>query len=189
VKGKEYDYFHLVAIQGWSNVKTINLALYIWVSWGLTNDNNRNRRDLKAMIIEWSEGERFEIDEGIHFGDKQLDILISLDMGFGDETALFINCGCGNSIVACTQRDKSEMAAARAMDAVEAATEGTRTYSEALALTKGAPRAPPSNFGDLKLCIATFAALQYALFTAKCLFYRNVVRIRRMFKNKQCFKK
>jgi hypothetical protein len=102
VKGKEYDYFHLAAIQGWSNVRTMNLASYIWVSWGLTNNKNQNWRDLKAMMIEWSESERFEIDEGIHFGDKQLDDLILLDMLFGDETALFVNCGRGNSIMACT---------------------------------------------------------------------------------------
>ena len=46
VKGKDYDYFHLAAIQGWSNVKTMNLASYIWVSWGMTSDKNQNRRDL-----------------------------------------------------------------------------------------------------------------------------------------------
>ena len=68
------------------------------------------------------------------------------------------------SLLACTYRSEGDASKARRNDVAEEESSRQRNMAEALALASSEPIPPTMTFADLKVCIATFTGLLWALF-------------------------
>jgi hypothetical protein len=66
-------------------------------------------------------------------------------------------------------------------------TKQMRTIKELLSINKGKMATPPPNYMQLKLNIGTYCTLLWSLFSDKCDYYNELLKINRLLDCKECF--
>ncbi len=126
----------------------------------------------------WARANGVEIDRGVYFEQKSVEDIVNLRFNPGQGVTQFKSAERGLSLLICCTRTPEEIEQVRDREATEQLTQATRVLEEAIKLQRGDPRAPASNYFELKLNITTYCALLHTLFGSKCGYYVALMRIR-----------
>lgn len=175
---KIYSPDSIAALKGFSGTADINELQPIWATFQTTKNLDVHRRHLAYGMEQWARAQGVELDRGIYFEQKTVEDIVSLRFNPGQGVAQFKSAEKGLSLLICRSRTPEEIERVREREEAEQLTQATRVLEEALKLQRGDPRAPASNYFELKLNITSFCALIYTLFGDKCEYYRALMRIR-----------
>jgi hypothetical protein len=177
-KGKVYSPDAIATLKGFSNTSDIRDIQHIWAIFQTTKNIDVHRRHLQFNMTNWAHAQGVEIDRGIYFEQKSVEDIVNLRFNPGQGVAHFKSAERGLSLLICRTRTPEEIERVRDKEAAEQLTQATRVLEEALKLQRRDPRAPASNYFELKLNITTYCALLYTLFGDKCRYYVALMRIR-----------
>jgi hypothetical protein len=177
-KAKIYSPDSIAALKGFSNSRNIKDVQPIWATFQTTKNTDVHRRHLLFGMEKWARAHGVEIDRGIYFEQKSVEDIVNLRFNPGQGVARFKSAERGLSLLICRTRTPEEIERVRDREAAEQLTKATRILEEALKLQRGDPRAPASNYFELKLNITSFCALLHTLFGGQCAYYVALMRIR-----------
>ena len=109
---------------------------------------------------QWARAHGIKLDCGIFFEQKSIDDIVNLRFNPGQGVAQFCSAERGLSLLICRTRTPEEIERVREHEAAEKLTSATRVLEEVLKLSRGDPRAPASNYFELKLNITTFCTFR-----------------------------
>ena len=175
---------HVARMKGFSHATGVGQCSNIWLDWELTNNIDMNREKLWEYMHAWSKNTKYEIDESLHFDDDVMKQLIAMQDCMGATVPRLGNIEKGNGILACAFRSLDDSENAQELDDLARSTEGNRTVAEEEKIKKRKTRAPPQDFEELKKCIATFAATNFARWGVNCPFYLELLRMRQALDNR-----
>lgn len=175
---KIYSPDSIAAIKGFSGTGDINELQPIWATFQTTRNLDVQRRHIAYGMGQWARNQGVEIDRGIYFEQKTVDDIVNLRFNPGQGVAQFKSAEKGLSLLICRSRTPEEIERVREREQAEQLTQATRVLEEALKLQRGDPRAPASNYFELKLNITSYCALVHTLFGDRCAYYQALMRIR-----------
>ena len=177
-KGKIYSPDAIAALKGFTYTYDIKDLQPIWTTFQTTKTVDVHRRHLQFGMEKWARDNGVELDRGIYFEQKSVEDIVNLRFNPGQGVAQFKSAERGLSLLICRTRTPEEIERVRDREAAEQETQATRMLEEALKLQRGDPRAPASNYFELKLNITTYCALLHTLFGDKCGYYVALMKIR-----------
>ena len=175
---KMYSPDSIAAIKGFSGTADINGLQPIWATFQTTKNLDVQRRHLAYGMEQWARTHGVELDRGIYFEQKTIEDIVNLRFNPGQGVAQFKSAEKGLSLLICRARTPEEIERVREREQAEQLTQATRVLEEALKLQRGDPRAPASNYFELKLNVTTYCALVHTLFGNQCGYYQALMRIR-----------
>ena len=175
---KVYSPDSIAAIKGFSGTGDINELQSIWATFQTTKNLDVQRRHLSYGMEQWARSNGVEIDRGIYFEQKTVEDIVNMRFNPGQGVAQFKSAEKGLSLLICRSRTPEEIERVRVLEQAEQLTQATRVLEEALKLQRGDPRAPASNYFELKLNITSYCALMHTLFGERCPYYQALMRIR-----------
>lgn len=175
---KVYSPDSIAAIKGFSGTGDINELQSIWATFQTTKNLDVQRRHLSYGMEQWARSNGVEIDRGIYFEQKTVEDIVNMRFNPGQGVAQFKSAEKGLSLLICRSRTPEEIERVREREQAEQLTQATRVLEEALKLQRGDPRAPASNYFELKLNITSYCALMHTLFGERCPYYQALMRIR-----------
>ena len=175
---KTYSPDSIAAIKGFSGTDDITALQPIWATFQTTKNLDVQRRHIEHGMEQWARKHGVELDRGIYFEQKTIEDIVNLRFNPGQGVAQFKSAEKGLSLLVCRSRTPEEIERVRDREQAEQLTQATRVLEEALKLQRGDPRAPASNYFELKLNITSFCALVYTLFGDKCGYYQALMRVR-----------
>jgi hypothetical protein len=177
-KGKIYSPDAIAALKGFTHTYDIKDIQPIWTTFQTTKNGDVHRRHLQFGMDKWARDNGVELDRGIYFEQKSVEDIVNLRFNPGQGVAQFKSAERGLSLLICRTRTPEEIERVRDREIAEQETQATRMLEEALKLQRGDPRAPASNYFELKLNITTYCALLHTLFGDKCGYYGALMKIR-----------
>ena len=175
---KTYSPDSIAAIKGFSGTADINALQPIWATFQATKNLDVQRRHIEHGMEQWARKLGVELDRGIYLEQKTIEDIVNLRFNPGQGVAQFKSAEKGLSLLVCRSRTPEEIERVREREQAEQLTQATTVLEEALKLQRGDPRAPASNYFELKLNITSFCALVYTLFGENCGYYQALMRIR-----------
>ena len=175
---KIYSPDSIAAIKGFSGTADINSLQPIWATFQTTKNLDVQRRHLAYGMEQWARTHGVELDRGIYFEQKTIEDIVNLRFNPGQGVAQFKSAEKGLSLLICRARTPEEIERVREREQAEQLTQATRVLEEALKLQRGDPRAPASNYFELKLNVTSYCALVHTLFGNQCGYYQALMRIR-----------
>ncbi len=118
-----------------------------------------------------------EINEGIHFEKKTINSITTLRFNPGGCVAQYSMAKQGISILTCCTRSAEEIEILRKQEHAAKQTTATRRYKELLELAKMPIQPPVWMYSDMKLNIALFCSLLWALFGDECNYYMEIMKV------------
>ena len=178
VKGKKYDTFELAALRGWSSQHKLAKLQPIWKEFQRTKNMDTNRDNLWKQVTLWSDELGIEVDEAVYIGKGTLEDYVNLKLTPYGHISTFKTSDRGKYILCCAYRSPEQSVEANRIYNTEEWSEGTQHMGEGMSLSESDPRSSPKTFEASKLCVATFAGLNWALFRKRCPYYKMLLVIR-----------
>ena len=175
---KIYSPDSIAALKGFSGTEDIRELQPIWATFQGTKNLDVQRRHIAYGMEQWARSHGVELDRGIYFEQKTIEDIVNLRFNPGQGVAQFKSAEKGLSLLICRSRTPDEIERVREREQAEQLTQATRVLEEALKLQRGDPRAPASNYFELKLNITSYCALMHTLFGEQCGYYQALMRIR-----------
>ena len=141
---------------------------------------NTHCLNLGNVMEEWATHMSVEIDDSDYFNKSMIKDTVNLRFSPGGFLATFKPAEKGISFLTCTPRTEYEIEETRHRDDTEIRSEGNRNMEDSLVLSATDPRAPPSDFNRLKLCLGSFCTLTWALFGDYCSHYQKLYSKRKL---------
>jgi hypothetical protein len=158
-------------------------------SWELFNATKGKNIDaychhLFARMKQKSYDRRIQIDTSVYLKQEMIMAIIELRFNPGEGVAHLASASKGLSILACQARTMQEIERVREQEQALSATKKTHQLEDLLCLiSKGTTQAPADDFWELKMNVATFMSLVWALFGSNCNYYKSLHQIHKMKKS------
>jgi hypothetical protein len=156
---REYDEFQKAMLQGFAHTPTAAGLPHIWALFCQTKSLDTHRLHIKEAMNLWARNNGVTINRGIYFTKPTIEDIVNLRFNPGGSAAYYATAEKGISILLCRSRPGEDRESARQQEWAEEISSTNRSLSEAITLTKAAPRPPPDTYNDLKASIGTFCAL------------------------------
>ena len=162
------------------NCRTINEIQLVWHLFQTAKNMDTHRLNLGNVMKEWATRMSVEIDDSVYFNKSTIKDIVNLRFNPGSCLATFKSVEKEISFLACTPRTEDETEETHRRDDTEIRSEENQNMEESLALSATDPKAPPSDFDELKLCFGTFYALTWDLFGDYCSYYQKLFSMRKL---------
>mmetsp|Transcript_4745 Transcript_4745/g.10750 ORF Transcript_4745/g.10750 Transcript_4745/m.10750 type:complete len:168 (-) Transcript_4745:1360-1863(-) len=131
------------------------------MDWEKEKDVDLNRVKLAEYMKKWSES-WYDIEQVLYFDDDVVKDLINMKDVVGSTVPRLNNIDKGNEILTCAYRSLDDNEEAMRLDNLAERTAGNRNVEEEERLAKRRQRAPLQDYEELRRCLATYAALNFA---------------------------
>ena len=168
------------AVMGWAGITDPAQIPKIWRTLKATNSILQRRLEVSKSMQEWSIRNHIPINKLVHLPEDFFKDVLGVNMSMDEACASYMSLDRGMSAQVCLRVTRDYILQETAKEEAEHASQNTRTYSEALARkTKTKPRTPPLTMDELKLAVATFAALLCVFLGDYCPLYQQVLALRK----------
>ncbi len=174
---REYDAYQKAMLQGFAHTPSPAGLPHIWYLFCQTKSLDTHRLHLRKAMQLWARNNGVSINRGVFLSKIAVDDIVNLRFNPGGSAAYYSTAEKGISILLCQSRPGEDREAARQQEWAEELSSKNRSLSEALTLTKSAPRAPPDTYNDLKIAVGTFCALNWALFGDSCEYFQKLYEL------------
>ena len=180
-EGRELEAGERAAIMGWSGETDKNYERKIWREMLGTKSLLVKRNALSKGMAKWAATHNLSINQIVLLSEQFFKDLLMCNMAHDEATASAAFLERGLSAQHCLLVTREYIGRETARETALGESVNTRTFSEAFTNQKRAPRAPPRTLEELKLAVATYAALLWVLFGDACDFYQQVLAFRLAF--------
>jgi hypothetical protein len=118
-----------------------------------------------------------EIDTGVFYNKDTMEDIVKVRPNSAEGLATLKTGERGCSILSCFPRAPVEIEALRIREQAARVSQANHTFEEALKLAQSDGRAPPENYMETRLTIATYAAKLWSLWTKRCHHYEMVMKV------------
>ena len=184
---KAYSEFQLAKLKGFCCIRNNSSLPPIWEYFRSTKEVDAQRTQLMEDMNTWARQNDVQLNRGVYFDKHTMDDIVKLEFCPGTPTAYWNTAEQGMSLLICRPRSGNETADIRTKEHAIKLTARNHTLTEALLLGKRDPRAPASNYHELKLDLGTFCALLWVLFGEKCDYFENCFALLRMLDSDNIF--
>jgi hypothetical protein len=174
---REYDEFQKAMLQGFAHTPTAAGLPHIWALFCQTKSLDTHRLHIKEAMSLWARNNGVTINRGVYFTKPAIEDIVNLRFNPGGSAAYYATAEKGISILLCRSRPGEDRESARQHELAEELSSTNRSLSEAMSLTKSAPRPAPDTYTDLKASVGTFCALIWALFGDGCEYFRKLFQV------------
>jgi hypothetical protein len=175
--GKLYSEYQIAAIKGFSGTADVTQLSPIWTQFQKTKDIDDQRCILGKYMAEWSKVMGIEIDTGVFYNKETMEDIVKVRPNSAEGLATLKTGERGCSILSCFPRAPMEIEALRIKEQAARVSQANHTFEEALKLAQSDGRAPPDNYMETRLTIATYAAELWSLWTKGCHHYEMVMKV------------
>jgi len=174
---REYDAYQKAMLQGFAHTPSPAGLPHIWYLFCQTKSLDTHRLHLREAMQLWARNSGVSINRGVFLSKIAVDDIVNLRFNPGGSAAYYSTAEKGISILLCRSRPGEDREAARQQELAEELSANNRSLSEAITLTKSAPRAPPDTYNDLKIAVGTFCAFIWALFGDSCEYFQKLYEL------------
>jgi hypothetical protein len=174
---KPYSTYDIAAIKGYCGITATSDIPIIWALFKTSKDREDHRLNIQKRMAVWSKENGIPIDHSIFLASDTIDDIVKLRPNPGGASATVKTGERGVSILACLPRVASDIESIRLRESAAEASKGSRTLKEAERLAAADSREPATDFLSLKLNIATYASLLWALFANECSLYKRLMEV------------
>ena len=170
--GTKLTPYLLYLLLGWSGGNTAHDLGDYWF-WQEDKTLKQRREELIKRMNEWATANGCEIDPDFFLSEDNMKMIHGLKFHPGGQT-IFKTAEQGMSVLLGIGRTAAERAELELQEEAENASRDTRTFDEYISLNQKDPRPPANTLPAARMCIHTYAALLYVLFTRHCDHYIKV---------------
>ena len=183
-----YTKFELARIMGYSQKERMADCSPIWADFLTTNKAKEHRKMLKDRMQEWNKQMGTGLNfQGIYPTNEQMKQIVGVNFEQdGSPLGLLKESEKGVSNLTCLPLDHETIVQIMQDEEDEEATKHTRTYTDLKKKLRNITHTPPSNYTELKLNIAMWAAMVWALFTETCPLYIQLMQLYMLLVSNYC---
>ena len=174
---KPYSVYDTAALMGFCGITDKKQIPVIWGLFKTSKKVEDHRLNLSKCMAVWSKTQGIPIDHSIFFLKDTIEDIVKLRSNPGGATASLKTAERGPSILACLPRLLGAMETIRIKEAAAEESKANRTLKEAEKLASADSREPPHDLLTLKLLVATYLALLWALYGESCDIYHKLFAI------------
>ena len=175
--GKQYQGLDQATIKGFCGVKQLKDVANIWGYFQTTKSSKEHRNLIMRRMKKWASDHGFKIDPAIFFPLTFVEDIVALNLNPGECVAIFSSIDKGLTPMACRPRSAAAVEYIKSVERAKEASDGNRTFDEALKLSKSDPTTPPEGYEDLCRMFVGYTGLIYALWGESNDLYQSLFRI------------
>jgi hypothetical protein len=173
---KVLDDFDVAALKAWCGVQNPGQVPAFWALVKLSKNVGSARENLMREMNLWAKETGHELNY-MYFTDDQMKDFMANNPNPGIGAATLKGAERGVSNMICMPQTAQEIQELMIRDEAKANTTDTRTYTEAIALSKSNTIKPPTNYYVFRNTLNTTTALVFALYGVNCPLYQDLLDI------------
>ena len=174
---KPYSAYDIATIKGYCGITNTEDIPIIWALFKTSKDREDYHLNIQKCMTVWSKANGTPIDHGMFLSSDTIDDIVKLRPNPGGSSATLKTGERGISILACLPRAANEIENIRLREVAAEESKASQTLKEAEKLAAADSREPANDLLSLKLNLATYAALLWALFAEECNIYKRLMEI------------
>lgn len=175
-----YSEYTVAALKGCCRIRYATHLPPIWALFQNTKDMEDHSLNLQQWMTGWAQQEGIKIDSGVFFTKDTIKDIVELRPNPAEGYASLQTAEIGVSILVCLPRSPTDIEALRIWESAAEESKSNRTLAEAIKMGSATSCSPAANALELKLNIATYLSLLWALFGETSHLYQKVYQVYNM---------